>query len=249
MLIYSIYNYQGDKMFGFLKNLKKVTLPLNEKYELIARNRLSPSTADFEPNTNGKSLIHYACLFNNVELLKKCLSTQSIKNTLDFHKRPAIDYAFDGQSINILEYLVSEFNLDIPSLFDEYKQPLWWKGFSHGVYSCVEKKNIKTFESYDYEKYIKFLVKNKVDLNQRGKLLFDSNLAYKLLSEYNHKPLYYLIKSDLVDVNTVSRTDCSGTLVHWCGFMEDHRARAFQQRENSYINQAYNEILNELMSV
>lgn len=230
-------------MFGFLKNLRKVTLPLEHRYELIARNELSASTSDFTPNPDGKSLIHYACLFDNLELLKKCLATQSVKTTLDYHKRPALDCAFEGQSLEVLSYLVKEFNMDISALFDGYNQPLWWEGFGYGVYSWVEKKQVKVWDSFNYKNYINFLVNHKVDLNQRGSLLFDSNLAYKLLSGYKHKALYYLVESGLVDVNAISRTDCGGTLAHWCGYMEDGRSSAFNKDKDSYIDRAYGSIL------
>lgn len=230
---------------------------LEVRFEKIARNLVKAKTQDFNINPEGKSLIHYACLFDNLNLFLDCLNNGQTLNLKDQHEQTALEMAFAGISMTILDYLISTKKInDISDLKAKYDEPIWWKGFNSGIVSNFEKefipynnssdgyyrnKSVYKFSDQELTNYIKLLVDNGVDLNQIGGVI-GTTLAYNLMSKYNHRLLYVLINTGKVDVNIPCRKDSQMTLAHWCGLMEDHRAAAFLE-SNNYVTKAYTAIL------
>lgn len=210
--------------------------------ELIARKKIKAKKKDFISNPEASSLIHYAAWFNNLELFKECVLKGQSAQLENFWKEAPICYALRGHSFEVLNYLITEYKLDLKSMTDSYGYPLWWQACEKtGIFSDAENKSLRSYSEMDYLKMYSFLKSQNIDFNQRNTTSYKENLACRLLQGYKHKQLYFLLKERLVDVNQLARLDMKKTLAHCGSWMEDSRFIAFK-KDSSYVEDCYSMI-------
>lgn len=232
-------------MFDFLlrfKNFKNI----QDRFKLIAQGKIPAKSKDFLENKNGSSLIHYACLYNNLPLLKQCLVHLSI-HCKNYWGETATQFAFSGRGYEVLDFLVSEYNLNVSSLLCPYGNPQWWSGFEESSFynrNPSPKYSQAQGNKMDLRAYTLFLKKHNVDFNDNTKGQIPQTITKYLLSNYSFSALYTILVNVEIDYDKTVRLDSEGmTLAHWCCLMENGRAKAFEDEQKypyPYIKACFN---------
>jgi hypothetical protein len=210
---------------------------------LVALGKSRPSGSDFTDQYCHRSLIHLAALFNNLPLFMECLTKNDLNwQVRDFWGDNTLDYALQGQALDVLQYLVDRFQADV-KVADKYGQPKWWSGFSGQI--KMSEYSHKLFGEKDYLNYIRFLSTQGVDFNQRETGPLGCNLGSNLLSGYKFKTLYYFLRHTTFDVNQACRLDSGNSLGHNCAYMEDDRFWAMVRAEYKFLIPVYEMIFTQ----
>lgn len=209
---------------------------------LVAMGKIKPSKSDFTDKYCDRQLIHLSALYNNLNLFIECLVQNDLNwQVKDFWGENCLNYALQGQSLDVLKYLVDRFQVDV-KVTGKYGQPIWWEGFSGGVKMS---EYWKPFSGDDYVNYIEFLKTQGVDFNQRETGNLGFNLGHNLLFGYKFKTLYYFLRHTNFDVNVPCRLDSGNSLGHMMAFMEDHRFLAMIKADYQHLIPSYELVISK----